>query len=140
MNRRRLEAEAVRDAVLSVAGKLDLTMYGPGFQDFVIEQPEHSPHYEYHLHDPEDPRAHRERIGMFAALAAEPYEAGRVKPHEKTHAGPKADRLALLRATRTSLESTRSTMSCAPSLSRRRQHDPGRPNSLHQLFSRIPRH
>jgi uncharacterized protein (DUF1015 family) len=42
---------------------------------------------------------------MFAALAAEPYEAGRVKPHEKTHAGPKADRLALLRATRTSLES-----------------------------------
>ncbi len=47
----------------------------------------------------------RERIGMFAALAAEPYDAGRVKPHEKTHAGPKADRLALLRATRTSLES-----------------------------------
>ena len=55
MNRRRLEAEAVRDAVLAVAGKLDPTMGGPGFQDFVIEQPEHSPHYEYHLHDPDDP-------------------------------------------------------------------------------------
>ena len=65
MNRRRLEAEAVRDAVLSVAGKLDLTMYGPGFQDFVIEHPEHSPHYEYHLHDPEDPRAHRRSVYRF---------------------------------------------------------------------------
>ena len=47
----------------------------------------------------------RTRLGVFAAVAAEPYEAGRVKPHEKTHAGPKADRLALLRATRTNLES-----------------------------------
>jgi uncharacterized protein (DUF1015 family) len=42
---------------------------------------------------------------MLAALRAEPYETGRVKPHEQTHAGPKADRLALLRATGTSLES-----------------------------------
>jgi uncharacterized protein (DUF1015 family) len=47
----------------------------------------------------------RTRVGMFAAVAAEPYETRRVLPHEKTHAGPKADRLALLRATRTSLES-----------------------------------
>ncbi|MGH7569019.1 MAG: DUF1015 family protein [Gemmatimonadales bacterium] len=47
----------------------------------------------------------RTRLGMFAALAAEPYETRRVRPHEKTHAGPKADRLALLRATQTSLES-----------------------------------
>ena len=47
----------------------------------------------------------RTRLGMFGALATEPYDAGRVKPHERTHAGPKADRLALLRATRTSLES-----------------------------------
>ncbi|HEX9704116.1 MAG TPA: DUF1015 domain-containing protein [Gemmatimonadales bacterium] len=50
-------------------------------------------------------RERRTRLGMFAALAAEPYETGRVKPHERTHAGPKADRLALMRATRTSLES-----------------------------------
>jgi uncharacterized protein (DUF1015 family) len=28
-----------------------------------------------------------------------------VRPHERTHAGPKADRLALLEATRTNLES-----------------------------------
>ncbi len=39
MNRRKLEAEAVRDAVLAVAGKLDRPMGGPSFQDFVIEQP-----------------------------------------------------------------------------------------------------
>jgi cytochrome c553 len=64
-NRRKLEAEAVRDSILAVAGKLDLTMGGPSFQDFVIEKPEHSPHYQYHLHDPEDPRAHRRAIYRF---------------------------------------------------------------------------
>jgi len=47
----------------------------------------------------------RTRIGMFAAVSAEPYETRRVRPHEKTHAGPKADRLALLRATGTNVES-----------------------------------
>ncbi len=45
------------------------------------------------------------RLGVFVALAAEGYEPRRVRPHEKTHSGPKADRLALLRATRTNLES-----------------------------------
>jgi hypothetical protein len=62
MNRRKLEAEAVRDAVLSVSGQLDLTMGGPSFRDFVIEQPAHSPHYEYRLHDAEDPKSHRRSI------------------------------------------------------------------------------
>ncbi len=47
----------------------------------------------------------RTRVGMFAGVCAEPYETRRVRPHEKTHAGPKADRLALLRATQTGLES-----------------------------------
>ncbi len=64
-NRRRLEAEAVRDVVLYVSGKLDLKMGGPSFQDFVIEHPEHSPHYEYHLHDPDDPRSHRRSVYRF---------------------------------------------------------------------------
>jgi mono/diheme cytochrome c family protein len=64
-NRRKLEAEAVRDSILSVAGKLDLKMGGPSFQDFVIEKPEHSPHYQYHLHDPEDAKAHRRAIYRF---------------------------------------------------------------------------
>ena len=45
------------------------------------------------------------RVGVFVALAAEPYETRRVLPHEKTHRGPKLDRLELLRATRTNLES-----------------------------------
>ena len=49
--------------------------------------------------------ARHTRIGMFAAAAAEPYETRRIRPHEKTHRGPKVDRLELLRATRTSLES-----------------------------------
>src|SRR6266436_5603261 len=45
------------------------------------------------------------RGGVFAAVAAEGYEPRRVRPHERTHAGPKADRLALLRATATNIES-----------------------------------
>ncbi len=39
------------------------------------------------------------RTGVIAAVAAEPFEVGRVRPHERTHRGPKEDRLALLRAT-----------------------------------------
>jgi mono/diheme cytochrome c family protein len=65
MNRRRLEAEAIHDSVLSAAGQLDLTMGGPSYQDFVIEHPEHSPHYEYRLFDPEDPKSHRRSIYRF---------------------------------------------------------------------------
>ncbi len=64
-NRRKLEAEAVRDAVLAVSGKLDRTMGGPSFRDFVVEKPEHSPHYEYQLHDPEDPKSHRRSAYRF---------------------------------------------------------------------------
>ena len=65
MNRRKLEAEAVRDAVLLVSGKLNPTPFGPGFQDFVIEKPQHSPHYQYHLFDPEDPVSHRRSVYRF---------------------------------------------------------------------------
>jgi hypothetical protein len=65
MNRHRLEAEELRDSVLSVSGLLDLTMYGPGFQDFVIEKPENSPHYRYDLYDPEDAASHRRSIYRF---------------------------------------------------------------------------
>jgi hypothetical protein len=65
MNRQKLEAEAIRDAVLAVAGKLDGTMYGPAYRDFVVEHHEHSPHYEYHLHDPEDAKTFRRTIYRF---------------------------------------------------------------------------
>ncbi|MBX9584058.1 MAG: DUF1553 domain-containing protein, partial [Gemmataceae bacterium] len=61
-NRRKLEAEAVRDSILWAAGKLDLRMGGPSFQDFVVEKPEHSPHYQYHLADPEDRAGHRRAV------------------------------------------------------------------------------
>jgi mono/diheme cytochrome c family protein len=64
-NRRKLEAEAVRDAVLAVAGTLDLTMGGPGWQDFKIEHPQHSPHYRYDLADPEDKATWRRGVYRF---------------------------------------------------------------------------
>lgn len=65
MNRRKLEAESVRDAVLYIAGKLDLKMGGPSFKDFVVDKPEHSPHYEYQLHNPDDPASHRRSVYRF---------------------------------------------------------------------------
>ena len=55
----------ITDATLFIAGKLDPRLGGPAFQDFIIEKPEHSPHYEYHLHDPEDPKSHRRSIYRF---------------------------------------------------------------------------
>ncbi len=65
-NRRRLTAEEYRDALLAISGKLRLEERGgPSFQDFVIEKPQHSPHYEYHLHDPENPASHRRSIYRF---------------------------------------------------------------------------
>jgi mono/diheme cytochrome c family protein len=63
-NRRRLEAEAIHDATLAVAGKLDRTMYGPGFRPFGFRD-DHSPEYKYHEHDPDDPRALRRSIYRF---------------------------------------------------------------------------
>jgi len=64
-SRRKLEAEAVRDSILWAAGKLDRTTGGPSFRDFVVERPEHSPHYQYHLHDPDDVKSHRRAVYRF---------------------------------------------------------------------------
>ncbi|RFC46373.1 MAG: Protein of unknown function (DUF1553)/Planctomycete cytochrome C [Verrucomicrobia bacterium] len=64
-NRRKLEAEALRDAVLSASGKLDVSMGGSGWQDFIVEQPAHSPHYRYDLHDPLDAKTYRRSIYRF---------------------------------------------------------------------------
>ena len=64
-NRRRLEAEALRDTVLLVSGKLDRKMGGPSFKDFVIEQPQHSPHYQYHKANHDDPATQRRSIYRF---------------------------------------------------------------------------
>ena len=46
----------------------------------------------------------RTRAGFAASIEVKPYSAGEVLPHERTHAGPKQGRLALLRATLTELE------------------------------------
>jgi uncharacterized protein (DUF1015 family) len=46
----------------------------------------------------------RRREGLVASLRVEPYEAGVVLPHERTHAGPKESRLRLLRATGAQVE------------------------------------
>jgi len=46
----------------------------------------------------------RVRRDLIAALRLQPYSDGVVLPHERTHPGPKADRLALLRATKVALE------------------------------------
>ena len=43
------------------------------------------------------------RRGFLARVRVEPYGAGRVRPHERTHPGPKEDRLRLTRATRANL-------------------------------------
>ena len=46
----------------------------------------------------------RVRTGVIGAVAVEPYDRARVRPHEKTHKGPKGDRLALTRSTRSMFE------------------------------------
>lgn len=65
MNRRKLSAEEIRDAVLSVSGKLNLEMGGPGYYLFALEKTAHSPHYEYHKFNPEDSQSHRRSIYRF---------------------------------------------------------------------------
>jgi uncharacterized protein (DUF1015 family) len=45
----------------------------------------------------------RTRKGFFARVRVEEYGAGRIRPHERTHPGPKEDRLRLTRATRANL-------------------------------------
>ena len=49
-------------------------------------------------------RVPRRRDGLVVALRVEPYERGSIRPHERTHAGPKEGRLRLLRALRTHVE------------------------------------
>ncbi len=44
------------------------------------------------------------RRDLIAALRLQPYSDRAVLPHERTHRGPKEDRLALLRATRVAFE------------------------------------
>src|SRR6202044_455445 len=45
----------------------------------------------------------RTRQGFFARVRVEDYGAGRIRPHERTHPGPREDRLRLTRATKANL-------------------------------------
>ncbi len=45
----------------------------------------------------------RTRLGCFARVRVEQYGPGRIRPHERTHPGPREDRLRLTRATRVNL-------------------------------------
>src|SRR6185295_16973432 len=45
----------------------------------------------------------RTRHGLFARVKVEDSGPGRIRPHERTHPGPKEDRLRLTRATQTNL-------------------------------------
>ncbi len=45
----------------------------------------------------------RTRTGVLARMRVDEYGPGRIRPHERTHPGPKEDRLNLTRATRTNL-------------------------------------
>ena len=64
MNRQRLEAEALRDAVLFVTGKLDPKMGGPSDQQFVFKD-DHSPVYDYERFDVDSPASFRRSVYRF---------------------------------------------------------------------------
>ena len=64
MNRLRLDAEAVRDAVLSVGGQLDLAMGGPAAEHFFYKD-DHSPIYDYARFDVTSPAARRRSVYRF---------------------------------------------------------------------------
>lgn len=87
----RYRAAAAQLAAWRAAG---VFVRDPGPAVYVVAQEFQTPAGERHT-----------RVGMFAAAATEPYETRRIRPHEKTHRGPKVDRLELLRATHTNLES-----------------------------------
>ena len=61
MNRRRLEAEAVRDSVLLVSGAIDLKMGGPAVRHFFFKD-DHSPVYDYSRFDPRDQSGFRRSV------------------------------------------------------------------------------
>lgn len=69
MNRMRLDAEEVRDAVLQVAGKLDFTMGGPAAEWFFFKD-DHSPVYDYARFSPDGPGAYRRSIYRFIVRSA----------------------------------------------------------------------
>ncbi len=71
-------------------------------EEVVLREPRPCMYWlEQHAHGPDGVR--RRRAGLIAALRLEPYAPGRVRRHERTLEGPKAGRLAVLRAVRANL-------------------------------------
>lgn len=64
MNRQRLDAECIHDALLQIAGKLDLKMGGPSAKLFFFKN-DHSPVYDYERFDLDDPAGFRRSIYRF---------------------------------------------------------------------------
>ena len=63
MNRNKMDAESFRDAVLQVSGRIDLTMGGPGIQQFTqTKGPQATPKLDYDAFDWNDPKAARRSI------------------------------------------------------------------------------
>ncbi|MEI7683537.1 MAG: PSD1 and planctomycete cytochrome C domain-containing protein [Planctomycetota bacterium] len=67
MNRRRLDAEQLRDALLAASGKLDLTVGGPSVMQFQYSDPnpEVSPRIDYDAFDPDSPASNRRAVYRF---------------------------------------------------------------------------
>jgi hypothetical protein len=64
MNRQRLDAESVRDGVLAISGKLDLTMGGPSAEQFWFKD-DHSPVYDYSRFDIDSAASYRRSVYRF---------------------------------------------------------------------------
>jgi hypothetical protein len=66
MNGSRLDAEEVRDAVLQITGKIDLTMGGPSVKHFIQTKGIHvTPNVDYQSYDPDAPGSYRRSIYRF---------------------------------------------------------------------------
>ena len=66
MNRTRLDAESIRDAVLQMTGKLDLTMGGPSVKQFIETPGIHvTPNVDYLNFDVDSPAFHRRSVYRF---------------------------------------------------------------------------
>jgi hypothetical protein len=66
MNRTRLDAESVRDAVLAISGTIDLTMGGPSVKQFVESKGVHeTPNVDYLAFDLDGPGASRRSVYRF---------------------------------------------------------------------------
>ena len=66
MNRKRLDAESVRDAILQISGKIDLTMGGPSVKQFVHSKGIHiTPIVDNTSFDLDDPANYRRSIYRF---------------------------------------------------------------------------